>query len=152
MQLRAHPAAGLRGTTRIPGDKSISHRALLLGAMAVGASRISGLLEGADVLATAAALRALGVDLARQGDDAWQVHGVGIGGLAEPDRVLDLGNAGTGARLLLGLLAGHPFPTFLTGDDSLRLRPMGRVITPLQAMGARFLARSGDRAFCRRPF
>ena len=112
MQLRAHPAAGLRGTTGIPGDKSVSHRALLLGAMAVGASRISGLLEGADVLATAAALRALGVDLERHGDGVWEVHGVGIGGLAEADRVLDLGNAGTGARLLLGLLAGHPFPTF----------------------------------------
>jgi 3-phosphoshikimate 1-carboxyvinyltransferase len=145
MQLRAEPAAGLRGTTRIPGDKSVSHRALLLGAMAVGASRITGLLEGADVRATAAALRALGVDLERQGDGTWQVHGVGIGGLAEADRVLDLGNAGTGARLLLGLLAGHPFPTFLTGDDSLRMRPMGRVIAPLQAMGARFLARGGDR-------
>jgi 3-phosphoshikimate 1-carboxyvinyltransferase len=145
MQLRAEPAAGLRGTTRIPGDKSVSHRALLLGAMAVGASRITGLLEGADVRATAAALRALGVDLERQGDGIWQVHGVGIGGLAEADRVLDLGNAGTGARLLLGLLAGHPFPTFLTGDDSLRMRPMGRVLAPLQAMGARFLARGGDR-------
>jgi 3-phosphoshikimate 1-carboxyvinyltransferase len=145
MQLCAHPAAGLRGSTRIPGDKSISHRALLLGAMAVGASRITGLLEAADVLATAAALRALGVNLERQGDAAWQVRGVGIGGLAEADRVLDLGNAGTGARLLLGLLAGHPFPTFLTGDDSLRTRPMGRVITPLESMGARFLARSGNR-------
>jgi 3-phosphoshikimate 1-carboxyvinyltransferase len=145
MQLRAHPAAGLRGTTGIPGDKSVSHRALLLGAMAVGASRITGLLEGADVLATAGALRALGVDLARHGDGVWEVHGVGIGGLAEADRVLDLGNAGTGARLLLGLLAGHPFPTFLTGDDSLRARPMARVITPLQTMGARFLARSGSR-------
>ena len=113
--------------------------------MAVGASRISGLLEGADVLATAAALRALGVDLARHGDGVWEVHGVGIGGLAEADRVLDLGNAGTGARLLLGLLAGHPFPTFFTGDASLRARPMARVITPLQTMGARFLARSGSR-------
>lgn len=145
MQLRAHPAAGLRGTTGIPGDKSVSHRALLLGAMAVGASRITGLLEGADVLATAAALRALGVDLERQADGSWQVHGLGVGGLAEPDRVLDLGNAGTGARLLLGLLAGHPFTTFLTGDDSLRARPMGRVMTPLETMGARFIARSGNR-------
>ena len=97
------------------------------------------------MLATAGALRALGVDLARHGDGVWEVHGVGIGGLAEADQVLDLGNAGTGARLLLGLLAGHPFPTFLTGDDSLRARPMARVITPLQAMGARFLARSGSR-------
>ena len=145
MQLRAHPATGLRGTTGIPGDKSVSHRALLLGAMAVGTSRITGMLEGADVLATAAALGALGIELERHGDGIWQVHGVGIGGLAEADRVLDLGNAGTGARLLLGLLAGHPFPTFLTGDDSLRARPMGRVMTPLQAMGARFVARSGNR-------
>ena len=145
MQLRAHPAARLRGTTGIAGDKSVSHRALLLGAMAVGASRITGLLEGGDTLATAAALHALGVDLERQAEGIWQVHGVGVGGLAEADRVLDLGNAGTGARLLLGLLAGHRFPTFLTGDDSLRTRPMDRVMTPLQAMGARFIARSGDR-------
>src|SRR5918994_2244143 len=122
MQLRSHPAAGLRGATGIPGDKSVSHRALLLGAMAVGGTRITGLLEGADVLATATALGALGVDLKRQRDGVWQVRGVGIGGLAEADRVLDLGNAGTGARLLLGMLAGHPFPTFLTGDDSLRSR------------------------------
>jgi 3-phosphoshikimate 1-carboxyvinyltransferase len=145
MQLCAHPATALRGTTGVPGDKSVSHRALLLGAIAVGASRISGLLEGADVLATAAALGALGVEIERQAQGAWQVHGVGVGGLAEAERVLDLGNAGTGARLLLGLLAGHPFPTFLTGDDSLRARPMGRVMTPLEAMGARFVARSGKR-------
>ncbi len=145
MQLRALPATALRGTTGIPGDKSVSHRALLLGAMAVGTSRITGLLEGADVLATAAAVGALGVDLERHGDGIWEVRGVGIGGLAEADRVLDLGNSGTGARLLLGVLAGHPFPTFLTGDASLRARPMGRVITPLQAMGARFLARNGNR-------
>jgi 3-phosphoshikimate 1-carboxyvinyltransferase len=145
MKLRAQPAAGLRGTTEIPGDKSLSHRALMLGAMAVGASRISGLLEGADVLATATALRTLGVDLERREDGVWQVEGVGVGGLAEADRPLDLGNAGTGARLLLGLLAGHPFTTFMTGDDSLRARPMGRVIAPLAEMGARFLARSGHR-------
>ena len=145
MQLRAHPATALRGMTGIPGDKSVSHRSLLLGAMAVGTSRITGLLEGADVLATAAALGALGVGLERHGDGIWDVRGVGIGGLAEADRVLDLGNSGTGARLLLGVLAGHPFPTFLTGDASLRARPMGRVITPLQAMGARFLARNGNR-------
>jgi 3-phosphoshikimate 1-carboxyvinyltransferase len=117
----------------------------MVGAMAVGTSRISGLLEGADVLATAAALRALGVGLDRDGDGVWQIDGVGVGGLAEPDRPLDLGNAGTGARLLLGLLTGHPFTSFMTGDDSLRARPMGRVIAPLAAMGARFLARSGER-------
>jgi 3-phosphoshikimate 1-carboxyvinyltransferase len=145
MQLRAHPAAGLRGVTGIPGDKSLSHRALLLGALAVGESRITGLLEGADVLATAAALTALGVDIEHGSDGIWRVHGVGVAGLAEPDRQLDLGNSGTGARLLLGLLAGHPFTSFLTGDDSLRARPMARVITPLTKMGAQFVGRSGDR-------
>ena len=145
MQLRAHPTGGLRGVTGIPGDKSLSHRALLLGAMAVGESRITGLLEGADVLATAAALSALGVDIEHGPDGAWRVRGAGVGGLAEPDRPLDLGNSGTGARLLLGLLAGHPFTTFLTGDDSLRARPMARVITPLAQMGAQFVGRSGAR-------
>jgi 3-phosphoshikimate 1-carboxyvinyltransferase len=145
MQLRAHPAEGLRGVIGIPGDKSLSHRALLLGAMAVGESRIVGLLEGADVLATAAALSALGVDVERGSDGVWRVRGVGVGGLAEPDCQLDLGNSGTGARLLLGLLAGHPFTSFVTGDDSLRARPMGRVLAPLAQMGAQFIARSGDR-------
>ena len=143
MQLRAHPTAGLRGVTRVPGDKSLSHRALMLGAMAVGTSRLTGLLEGADVLATAAALRALGVTLERDdGEGVWRVHGVGIGGLAEADRVLDLENSGTAARLLLGVLGGHPFTTFVTGDGSLRARPMDRVIAPLTEMGARFVARS----------
>ena len=145
MQLCAHPAAGLRGVTGIPGDKSLSHRALLLGAMAVGESRIAGLLEGADVLATAAALCALGVDVERGADGLWRVCGVGVGGLAEPDLQLDLGNSGTGARLLLGLLAGHPFTTFVTGDESLRARPMARVIAPLTEMGARFVGRSRSR-------
>jgi 3-phosphoshikimate 1-carboxyvinyltransferase len=145
MQLRAHPTANLQGVSAIPGDKSLSHRALLLGAMAVGESRITGLLEGADVLATAAALTALGVDIEHGSDGIWRVHGVGVAGLAEPDRQLDLGNSGTGARLLLGLLAGHPFTSFLTGDDSLRARPMARVITPLTKMGAQFVGRSGDR-------
>jgi 3-phosphoshikimate 1-carboxyvinyltransferase len=145
MELRAHPCEGLRGMIRIPGDKSLSHRALLLGATAVGESRITGLLEGADVLSTAAALSALGVDLARAPDGVWRVRGVGVGGLAEPDRLLDLGNSGTGARLLLGLLAGHPFTAFVTGDDSLRARPMARVMAPLTSMGARFVARSGER-------
>ena len=145
MQLCAHPTAGLRGVTGIPGDKSLSHRALLLGAMAVGESRITGLLEGADVLATAAALSALSVDIEHGSDGVWRVRGVGVGGLAEPDRQLDLGNSGTGARLLLGLLAGHPFTTVLTGDASLRSRPMARVIAPLARMGAQFVGRSGDR-------
>jgi 3-phosphoshikimate 1-carboxyvinyltransferase len=145
MRLRSHPAAGLSGRATVPGDKSLSHRALLFGALAAGESRITGLLEGADVLATAEALRALGVELEREGEGRWRVHGRGLGGLAEPDRPLDLGNSGTAARLLLGVLAGHPFTTFLTGDESLRVRPMGRVIEPLCRMGAAVLARSGQR-------
>ncbi len=145
MQMQADPHDALHGRARPPGDKSISHRSLMLAALAVGESRIEGLLEGEDVLATAGALDALGVELERRGGGAWSVHGVGVGGLAEPDRVLDLGNAGTGARLLMGLLAGHPFTSFLGGDASLRRRPMGRVAAPLRAMGAAILARSGDR-------
>jgi 3-phosphoshikimate 1-carboxyvinyltransferase len=145
MRLRAHPAAGLLGRAEVPGDKSLSHRSLLLGALAVGESRISGLLEGADVLATAEALRLLGVEVERRGEGRWVVQGRGPSGLAEPDRPLDLGNSGTAARLLLGVLAGHPFTSFLTGDASLNRRPMARVTRPLGQMGARFLARSGDR-------
>jgi 3-phosphoshikimate 1-carboxyvinyltransferase len=145
MRLRSHPAAGLSGRATVPGDKSLSHRALLFGALTAGESRITGLLEGADVLATAEALRALGVELERAGEGSWRVHGRGLGGLAEPDRPLDLGNSGTAVRLLLGVLAGHPFTTFLTGDESLRARPMGRVIEPLCRMGAQVLARSGQR-------
>jgi 3-phosphoshikimate 1-carboxyvinyltransferase len=145
MRLRSHPAAGLSGRATVPGDKSLSHRALLFGALAAGESRITGLLEGADVLATAEALRALGVEVERAGEGRWRVHGRGLSGLAEPDRPLDLGNSGTAARLLLGVLAGHPFTTFLTGDESLRARPMDRVIEPLRRMGAQVLARSGQR-------
>ncbi len=145
MRLRAHPVPGLRGRASVPGDKSISHRALILAALAIGESRINGLLEGADVLATAAALTALGVELERTGEGSWRVHGRGVGGLAEPDRPLDLGNSGTGARLLLGVLAGQPFTSFLTGDASLRARPMRRMIEPLTEMGAAFLARSRER-------
>jgi 3-phosphoshikimate 1-carboxyvinyltransferase len=145
MRLRAHPSGGLRGRARVPGDKSISHRALLLGALAVGESWIEGLLEGADVRATAGALEALGVELKREGEGSWRVQGRGVGGLLEPDRPVDLGNSGTGARLLLGALAGQPFTSFLTGDASLRTRPMGRVMLPLTEMGAAFLARSGQR-------
>jgi 3-phosphoshikimate 1-carboxyvinyltransferase len=145
MQLRAHPAGRLSGTTSVPGDKSMSHRALMLAAMAVGESRIAGLLEGADVLATAQALRDLGVAIEPGVDGQWRVQGMGVGGLREPDRPLDLGNSGTGARLLLGLLAGHPFTAFMTGDDSLRSRPMARVSEPLAEMGALFVTRAGGR-------
>lgn len=145
MLLRAAPHGALSGAVPLPGDKSISHRSLMLAAMAVGESRVEGLLEGEDVLATAGALRRLGVEVARDALGAWRVWGVGVGGFAEPDQVLDLGNAGTGARLLMGLLAGHAFTSFLTGDASLRSRPMRRVAEPLTRMGASFLARSGGR-------
>ena len=145
MRLRAYPAGGLSGRATVPGDKSVSHRALMLAAMAVGESRIQGLLEGADVLATAAALRGLGVAIERDPDGVWRVQGVGVAGLCEPDAPLDLGNSGTGARLLLGLLAGQPFTSFMTGDDSLRSRPMARVTEPLAEMGATFVSRSRGR-------
>ncbi len=141
----ARPAAPLAGVVAVPGDKSISHRALMLGALAVGRTEITGLLEGEDVLATAAALRAMGADIVRAEDARWLVDGVGLGGLAEPDDVLDLGNSGTSARLLLGILASHPFTAFVTGDASLRRRPMGRVIAPLSRFGAQFLGREGGR-------
>lgn len=132
----------------MPGDKSISHRALMLGALAVGETTIEGLLEGEDVLRTAAAMRALGAVAQRGEDGIWRVQGRGIGGLVEPEDVLDLGNAGTGARLLMGLLATHGLTAFLTGDASLRRRPMARVATPLRQMGAEILARGGDRLPC----
>ncbi|MCB2099449.1 MAG: 3-phosphoshikimate 1-carboxyvinyltransferase [Rhodobacterales bacterium] len=145
MRLTAHHCQALTGDIPVPGDKSISHRALMLGALAVGETRITGLLEGEDVLRTAAAMEALGATVTRDGPGAWRVSGRGVSGLREPDDVLDMGNSGTGARLLMGLLAGHPFTTVLTGDGSLRSRPMARVTTPLAAMGATFVGRSGGR-------
>jgi 3-phosphoshikimate 1-carboxyvinyltransferase len=143
--LRSRPTGALSGVARVPGDKSISHRSLMLGALAVGETVIEGLLEGEDVLRTAAAMRALGASAVREGDGRWRVHGRGIGGLQEPADVLDLGNAGTGARLLMGLLATHRLTAFLTGDASLRSRPMARVAKPLQEIGARIVARDGCR-------
>jgi 3-phosphoshikimate 1-carboxyvinyltransferase len=139
------PKAPLSGRIQVPGDKSISHRALMLGALAVGRTEITGLLEGEDVLATAAALRAMGAGIERVADGHWIVDGVGVGGLAEPEDIIDLGNSGTAARLLLGILATHPFTALVTGDASLRSRPMRRIIEPLSRFGARFLAREGGR-------
>ncbi|MEQ8194088.1 MAG: 3-phosphoshikimate 1-carboxyvinyltransferase [Rhodospirillales bacterium] len=133
----------LTGSACAPGDKSISHRALILSASAVGQSRITGLLEADDVLRTAAALRALGAGIERK-DDAWVITGRGVGGLIEAETVLDLGNSGTGVRLLMGLLATHPITSVFTGDESLSARPMGRVIAPLEKFGAQFKARSGN--------
>lgn len=143
--LTAKPCEAISGTARAPGDKSISHRALMLGGLACGESRVHGLLEGEDVLRTAAAMRALGAEAERQDDGSWLVRGRGIGGLVEPETVLDMGNSGTGARLLLGLLASHPLTAMMTGDASLRARPMGRVMEPLKSMGGRFAARRGQR-------
>lgn len=143
--LTATAAAALRGSTRVPGDKSMSHRALMIGALAVGETTIHGLLEGEDVLRTAAAMRALGAEVERGSDGVWRVNGVGVGGLAEPSDVLDLGNSGTGARLLIGLVSTHPIVSMFTGDASLRGRPMARVTTALEPMGAQFLGRSGGR-------
>ena len=143
--LSRRPAAPLAGTLRVPGDKSISHRALMFGALAVGETRISGLLEGEDVLRTAAAMRALGAEVSNDGGGRWRVAGRGVGGLAEPADVLDMGNSGTAARLLTGILASHPFFSVLTGDASLRRRPMQRVTDPLTACGARFSSRAGGR-------
>jgi 3-phosphoshikimate 1-carboxyvinyltransferase len=143
--LTAHrftPAGPLTGRIRVPGDKSISHRALMFGALAVGRSRISGLLEGEDVLATAAALRAMGAQIERDGDE-WVVDGVGVGGLLQPDAALEMGNSGTSTRLLLGLVASHAITAAFTGDASLSKRPMGRVIDPLSLMGASFTPSPG---------
>jgi len=141
--MTARPGGSLAGTFSVPGDKSISHRALMLGALAVGETAITGLLDAEDVQATAAAVEALGATVAR--GDSTRVWGRGVSGLAEPADVLDMGNAGTAARLMLGVLAGQPFTAFLTGDASLRRRPMNRVIEPLSRMGVQFLARSGGR-------
>ena len=135
----------LKGQIRVPGDKSVSHRALILGTLAVGRTRIAGLLEGEDVLCTAAAMRALGARVERGNDGYWTVDGVGVGGLAEPEDVLDFGNSGTGARLVLGTVATSPLTAIFTGDASLRRRPMGRVTVPLTQMGAEFVARDGGR-------
>ena len=155
------PAGPLRGSIRVPGDKSISHRALMLGALALGETRISGLLEGEDVLATAAALHAMGVQIERRpaadggggralgasiervGAGEWRVHGVGVGGLMQPAQALDMGNSGTSTRLLMGLCATHRLTATFIGDASLSRRPMGRVIEPLSRMGAEFSASPG---------
>ncbi|MCZ6482464.1 MAG: 3-phosphoshikimate 1-carboxyvinyltransferase [Alphaproteobacteria bacterium] len=139
-QLMSIRSGVLEGDVRVPGDKSISHRALILGAVAVGETAIDGLLESDDVMCTAAALGALGARIERGDDGVYRVQGVGVGGLAAPETVLDMGNSGTGARLLIGLVASHPFTCHFTGDASLRARPMARVATPLRRMGARFVA------------
>ncbi|MCC6008106.1 MAG: 3-phosphoshikimate 1-carboxyvinyltransferase, partial [Rhodobacteraceae bacterium] len=140
--MTAHPGGPLNGQARVPGDKSISHRALILGALAVGETRIEGLLEGQDVLDTARAMRAFGAEVAHLGPGRWRVHGVGTGGFAEPGDVIDCGNSGTSARLIMGAMATTPITVTFTGDASLRARPMGRVTGPLAGFGARAVGRA----------
>lgn len=139
------PSRGLSGTILVPGDKSISHRALMFSALAVGRSRVEGLLEGEDVLSTAAALRAMGARIERDADGVWHIDGVGVGGLLQPETALDMGNSGTSTRLLMGLLASHALTATFIGDASLSKRPMGRVTEPLSLMGAEFVSSSGGR-------
>ncbi|MBB3360337.1 3-phosphoshikimate 1-carboxyvinyltransferase [Novosphingobium sp. BK486] len=146
MRPRRFSAQGpLKGRIRVPGDKSISHRSIMLGALAVGETRVTGLLEGEDVLSTAAAMRAMGATIERQANGDWLVAGVGVGGLLQPAGALDMGNSGTSTRLLMGLVASHPITACFVGDGSLSKRPMGRVIDPLSQVGARFTAYPGGR-------
>src|ERR1700751_4845330 len=135
--LQARSSGPLTGRVRVPGDKSISHRALILGALAVSETHISGLLEGEDVLNTAKSMRALGAKVERTGDFAWKVAGVGVTGFARPQNPLDFGNSGTGCRLVMGAVAGCPITAVFDGDASLRSRPVRRLLDPLELMGAR---------------
>lgn len=138
-------AKGLSGVIRVPGDKSISHRSLMFGALAIGETTIKGLLESDDVIATADAMRALGSRVLRDDDGIWRVHGVGVGGFLEPAQPLDFGNAGTGSRLCMGLVAGSGISCTFTGDASLSSRPMGRILNPLREMGVQVIAHPGDK-------
>jgi len=138
--LTARRAGALKGRARVPGDKSISHRGLIFGALTVGETRISGLLEGEDVLNTGKAMRALGATVERVGEGQWRVHGVGVGGFRAPDGVLDFGNSGTGCRLVMGAVGGCPVTATFDGDASLRTRPMKRIFDPLELIGAHVLS------------
>ena len=142
--LQSRRKGALAGRVRVPGDKSISHRAFLFGGLASGRTRVTGLLEGEDVIATGRAMRQMGARIEREGE-AWIIDGVGNGALLEPDGVLDFGNAGTGSRLTMGLVGPYDFTTTFVGDASLSRRPMGRVLDPLRQMGVQVLARSKDR-------
>jgi len=143
--MMARSSGPLTGVAEIPGDKSISHRALILGALAVGETRISGLLEGQDVLDTARAMRAFGAQVEQVGAGEWRVRGVGVGGFCEPEAVVDCGNSGTGARLIIGAMASSPVSATFTGDASLRARPMARITEPMGLFGAAAYGRAGGR-------
>ena len=141
-RITASRSGPLRGRVCVPGDKSISHRALIFGALSVGETRIAGLLEGEDVINTAKAMRALGACVERLGEGEWRVNGVGVGGFASPAAPLDFGNSGTGCRLVMGAVAGCPIVADFDGDASLRSRPMKRILDPLAQMGARAIEMS----------
>lgn len=143
--MTSHASTGLSGQADVPGDKSVSHRALILGSLSVGETKITGLLEGEDVLDTASAMRAFGAEVTRDDDGTWHVHGVGVGGFAEPEQVIDCGNSGTGVRLIMGAMATSPIAATFTGDASLNSRPMARVTDPLALFGARAVGRAGGR-------
>ncbi len=143
--MEAQKSVGLSGEANVPGDKSISHRSLIFGAMAIGQTRIKGLLEGQDVLDTAKAMASFGARVERLGAGEWTVDGVGVGGFAEPDHVIDCGNSGTGVRLIMGAMATTPITATFTGDASLNKRPMARVTEPLALFGAQAFGRSGGR-------
>ncbi|MCR8722830.1 3-phosphoshikimate 1-carboxyvinyltransferase [Frigidibacter sp. ROC022] len=143
--MTARASGPLTGEAAVPGDKSISHRSLIFGALTVGETRITGLLEGEDVLDTAKAMRAFGAEVTRLGPGDWSVHGVGVGGFSEPEDVIDFGNSGTGVRLVMGAMATTPIAATFTGDASLRKRPMGRITDPLALFGARAHGRSKGR-------
>ncbi len=145
IKMQARKSAGLSGEAHVPGDKSISHRSLIFGAMAIGQTRIKGLLEGQDVLDTAKAMASFGARITCIGDCEWLVDGVGVGGFAEPDHVIDCGNSGTGVRLIMGAMATTPIAATFTGDASLNKRPMARVTDPLALFGAQAFGRSGGR-------
>lgn len=140
----ARPGGALNGTIAVPGDKSISHRAMMFGAMALGRTTVSGLLEGEDVLATATAMQALGAKIEKSGEN-WLIDGLGVGGFLEPEHHLDFGNAGTGVRLAMGLVGAYPFTTRFVGDASLSARPMGRVLDPLRAIGVQVVEHNDNR-------
>ncbi|MEL6170470.1 MAG: 3-phosphoshikimate 1-carboxyvinyltransferase [Pseudomonadota bacterium] len=143
--MRGHASSGLSGVANVPGDKSISHRSLILGALSIGETVIKGLLEGQDVLDTAVAMQAFGAEVNRDEDGTWRVYGVGTGGFAEPDQVVDCGNSGTGVRLIMGAMATCPIVATFAGDASLNKRPMARVTDPLALFGAQAVGRSGGR-------
>ena len=145
LPMTSRPCGSLTGEAHVPGDKSISHRSLILGALSVGETRITGLLEGEDVLDTAKAMRAFGAQVTDHGGGEWSVHGVGVGGFAEPDQVIDCGNSGTGVRLIMGAMATSPITVTFTGDASLNGRPMGRVTDPLALFGTQAVGRQGGR-------